>query len=110
MYLFAVWSALNHTKEIVGELYFDSSIGSFFFERVMTLQPHMVVQDSGPREPWMRRWCEMMVHEGGGIVGHFFTQEMLYQWRQLLVVVEDYPYAEMDYQWDPEMAQPPGQA
>ena len=39
----------------------------------------------------------MMVHEGGDIVGRFFTQELLYQWRKLLVVVEDYPYTAMDY-------------
>ena len=58
----------------------------------------------------MHKWCKMMVHEGGGIVGHFFIHEMLDQWGHLPVVVEDYPYTAMDYQGDPDMPRPPGQA
>ena len=49
----------------------------------------------------------MMVHEGGGLVGHFFTRELLTQWSQLPVLIEDYPYADMDYMGDTEIPWPP---
>ena len=58
----------------------------------------------------MHTWCDMMVHEGRGVVGLFLTQDLLDQWRHIPVVIEDYPYAEMDYQGDLEMPSPPGQA
>ena len=43
-------------------------------------------------------------------MGRFFTKEFLEQWRQLLVIIEEYPYVGMDYCGDPEMPQAPGQA
>ena len=52
----------------------------------------------------------MMIHEGGGRVGCFFTEELLEQWLQQPMVIEEYPYIGMDFQGDPEMPQPPGQA
>ena len=52
----------------------------------------------------------MMVREGGGRVGRFFTKELLKQWRKLPVVIEKYPYAGMDYHGDREMPRPPSQA
>ena len=45
----------------------------------------------------------MMVREGGGRVGRFFTEELLEQWQKLPVVIEEYPYVAMDYRGDPEM-------
>ena len=48
----------------------------------------------------------MMVREGGGRVGHFFTEELLEQWRQISVVIEEYPYVGMNYHGDPEMPRP----
>ena len=45
----------------------------------------------------------MMIREGGSRVGHFFTEEILEQWRQILVVIEEYPYAGMEYQGDADM-------
>ena len=69
---------------------------ALFFEKVPTLRPHRAMQDSGPREPRMYRWCQMMIREGGGRVGRFFTEKLLEQWLQLPVVIEEYPYAGMD--------------
>ena len=45
----------------------------------------------------------MMVGEGGGKVGRFFMQDLLDQWKNLLVVFEEYLYAGMNYHGDPEM-------
>ena len=51
-----------------------------------------------------------MVREGGGLVGYFFTRDMLAQWSQLPVLIEDYLYADMDYRGDVDMPRPLGQA
>ena len=66
--------------------------------------------DGGPWEPRMHRWCQMMVREGGGKVGRFFTEELLEQWRQLPVVIEEYSYVCMNYHGDPKMLRHVGQA
>ena len=52
----------------------------------------------------------MMIHKGGGRVGHFFIEDFLEQWLQLRVVIEEYPYVGIDFQGDPEMPRPLGQA
>ena len=51
----------------------------------------------------MRRWCQMMVREGGSRVGCFFTKEFHEQWRQIPMIIEEYPYVGMDYRGDPEL-------
>ena len=52
----------------------------------------------------------MMVREDSGRVGCFFIKELLEQWRQLPVVIEEYSYVGMNYHGDPEMPRPLGQA
>ena len=52
----------------------------------------------------------MMIRESNDRVGCFFTEELLEQWLHLPVVIEEYPYAGMDFQGDPEMPRPLGQA
>ena len=52
----------------------------------------------------------MMILEGGGRVGRFFTEELLEQWHRLPVVIEEYSYTGMNYHGDPEMPRPAGQA
>ena len=110
MYLQAVRWQLNKSKISRAGFCFGSFLCAFFFEKVPTLRPHRAVQDSGPREPRMYQWCQMMIQEGGDRVVPFFTEELLEQWHQLPVMIGEYLYAGMDYQGDPEMPQPPGQA
>ena len=98
---------MNSAKLVGGLFCFSSFVCAFFFERVPTLRPHVVVRDGGPWESRMRQWCEMMIYEGGGIVGFFFTHELLDQWKKILIAVEDYPYAYMDYTGDAGMPHPP---
>ena len=52
----------------------------------------------------------MIFREGGDRVGRIFTEELLEQWQQLPVVIEEYPYMGMNYHGDPEMPRPPGHA
>ena len=110
MYLQAIRHQLNKSKNTGAGFCFGSFLCAFFFEKVPTLHPHRAVQDSGSWEPRMYRWCQMMIHEGGGRVGQFFTEELLEQWLQLPVLIEEYPHAGMDFEGDPEMSRPPGQA
>ena len=51
----------------------------------------------------MYQWCQIMIQEGGGRVGCFFSKELLEEWRHVLVVIEEYPYAGMNYHGDLEM-------
>ena len=103
MYLQAVRCQLNKSKASGVGFCFGSFLCAFFFEKVPTLRLHRAVQDSGPREPQMYRWCPMMIREGGGRVGRFFTEELLEKWHHLLVVIEEYPYASINYHGDPKM-------
>ena len=43
-------------------------------------------------------------------VGRYFTQELYMQWLQLPLMLEDYPYRDMDFTGDPDAPRPPGQA
>ena len=99
----AVQCQMNNAKASGAGFFFGSFLCAFFFEKVPTLHPHQAMRDSGPWEPRLRRWCQMMVQEGGGKVGRFFTKELLEKWCQLPVVIEEYPYASMNYHGDLEM-------
>ena len=52
----------------------------------------------------------MMIREGGDRVGYFFMGELLEQWLQLPMVIMEYLYVGMEFQGDPEMPRPLGQA
>ena len=52
----------------------------------------------------------MMIREGGDRVGFFFMEDLLEQWLQLPMVIMEYPYMGMDFQGDPKMPRPLGQA
>ena len=91
MYLQAIRHQLNNAKASGEEFYFGSFLCAFFFEKVPALHPHRAMRESGRREPQMHRWRQMIVREDGGRVGRFFTKELLEQWCQLPMVIEEYP-------------------
>ena len=76
MYLLVFQHQMNNVRASRGDFCFGSFLCAFFFEKVPTLRPHWVVRDCGSLEPRMCRWCQMMVGEGGGRVGRFFTEEL----------------------------------
>ena len=69
----------------------------------------MAVSEGGPHNPHIMRWYKMMIGEGGSLVDCFFTRDSFSRSWRLLVLIEDYPYARMDYRGDPEMPRSPGQ-
>ena len=79
MYLQAVRHHLNNVKASGPGFCFGTFLCAFFFEKVLTLHPHWAMQESGLWEPQMHRWFQMMVQEGGGSLGCFFTKEILEQ-------------------------------
>ena len=88
---------LKRSKTSGAGFCFGSFLCDFFFEKVPTLRPHRAMDDSGPWELRMYRWFQMMIREGGGRVGRFCIEELLEQWLQLPVVIDEYPYASMDF-------------
>ena len=97
MYLQAVRHQLNKSKTSGTSFFFGSFLCAFFFEKVPTLHPHQDMESSDLRELRMYRLCQMMVHEGGGRVVRFFIEELLEQWPQLPMVIEEYLYVGMDF-------------
>ena len=67
------------------------------------------MREGGPRNPHMMRWYKMMIRVGGSLVDCFFTWDIFSRSWKLLVFIEDYTYARMDYREDPEIPRPPRQ-
>jgi hypothetical protein len=109
MFLAGVRRDLDKAIREGGEFCYASFLCCFFFERVPTLRPRVPVRAGLPSEPRMMRWGQMMPRAGGGVRG-YFTEDFYQQWEQMPLVIEDYPYAGMDYRGDPEMPRAPGQA
>ena len=108
MYLQFVRRQLNNVRASGTGFCFESFLCAFFFEKVPALHPHRAMRDSGLQELQMHKWCQMMVQEGGGRVGCFFTEDLLEQWCQFPVVIEEYSYVGMNYHGDPKMPRPAG--
>ena len=77
MYLLAVRHQLNNARASRARFCFGCFLCALFFEKVPTLCLHRAVRDGGLQEPWMGRWCQTMVREGGDRVGRLFTEELL---------------------------------
>ena len=71
---------------------------SFFFEKVPGLRPKLSVSISSPRDPQMGRWADLMKCLGGEDMPRMtFDDEFFTWWDQQIIVVNDYPYAGMDF-------------
>jgi hypothetical protein len=60
---------------------------------------------SGPRDPRMLRWCQLMArHVTGPIVRY---DDLFFDWLQgQVLMIEDYVYAGLDFHDDPDLALP----
>ena len=71
---------------------------------------HLTVGVGLPREPKLMRWVAVMAHhpeEGTEVVQ--FTPEYFHWLENQVFAIQDFPYAEVDYRGDPDMALPPGE-
>ena len=84
---------------------------SFGLERVPMLVPqHLTIGAGLPREPKLMCWVIVIAchPEEGSEVVRFSTQYFCWLENQLFVI-QDFPYAGMDYCGDPNMTLPPGE-
>ena len=84
---------------------------SFGLERVPMFVPQQLSVGVGlPREPKLMRWVTIMAchpEEGSEVVR--FPPEYFHWLENQLFVIQDFPYAGMDYRGDPDMTLPPGE-
>ena len=84
---------------------------SFGLERLPMLVPQQLSIGVGlPREPMLVRWVTVMAHhleEGSEVVQ--FPPEYFRWLENQLFMIQDFPYAGMDYHGDPNMTLPPGE-
>jgi hypothetical protein len=73
------------------------------------LRPRVLLEVQGAREPCLRRWSAVLVHQGSGEGGHYFTAQAAQIWRQMPQVILQYPYAGVDFRGDPDMVLPLGE-
>ena len=87
---------------------YGTMLCSLFFEKILTLRPHVQLPDGGPREPRMHRWGQILSRGGGGAVGQVFRPEFFAHWDQMPLYIDDYPYSGMSYWVDLDLLHPPG--
>ena len=84
---------------------------TFFFKKIPALRPRVISTISSPRDPRIARWVDIMKRLGGSEVPWTTWDDEFFQWwREQIIVVDDYPYAEMDFRGDPDLVLPPGAA
>jgi hypothetical protein len=89
---------------------FGSLLCCFFFERVPMMSPRVDIHLHYVRDGTMDRWTEVLPRKGGGHLGDPWDDAFFAWWECQVVVIEDYPYAGIDYHNDPEMPIPPNSA
>jgi hypothetical protein len=84
---------------------YGSLLVSFFLEQVPLLRLQVEWNISCPRDPWMLRWCQLMaLHVAGPIIKY---DDTFFDWLQpQMLMVDDYAYAGLDFQGDPDLALP----
>ena len=61
----------------------------------------------GRAEPRLMRWGQMLLRLGGGTAPNAFDATFFHWWSEQIPVVEDYPYAGIDYREDYDLVLPP---
>jgi hypothetical protein len=82
---------------------FGTILCSFFFERVLSFSPQVVVRGHQASLPAMCRWEVLMPRQGGGRTNESFDDDFFSWLSRQISVIEDYPYAGIDFSRDPEI-------
>ena len=76
----------------------------------MLIPQQLTVDDLGPQQPKLIRWVVVMARhpdEGAAVVRF---SESYFDWLEgQLFVIQDFPYAGMDFRGDPDMVLPQGE-
>jgi hypothetical protein len=87
---------------------FGTILCAFFFERVPSLSPRETVRGHIASSPAVNRWVVLLPRQGGGRTIEAFDDKFFDWWSRQILVIEDYPYAGIDFSRDPDMGVPPG--
>jgi hypothetical protein len=81
---------------------YGSILVSFFLERVPHLRLQVEWGIPTPRDPRMKRWCDLMAqHIAGPIIKY---NNAFFDWlRPQILMIYDYVYAGLDFQGDPDL-------
>jgi hypothetical protein len=88
---------------------FGTILCSFFFERVLSFSPRIVVRGHQASLPTVCRWAMLLPRQGGGRTNESFKDDFFAWLSQQILVIEDYPYAGIYFLRDPEILVPPGE-
>jgi hypothetical protein len=72
------------------------------------MQPHVAMIARPVTEPRMESWTSLSPRLGNEPSGFRFTIEFLAWWRMRLVVIEDFPYARVDFRGSADLVLPEG--
>jgi hypothetical protein len=88
---------------------FGTILCSFFFERVSSFSPRVVVRGHHASFPVVCRWAVLLPQQGGGRTNESFDDDFFAWLSWQIPVIEDYPYAGIDFLRNPEIPVPPGE-
>jgi hypothetical protein len=86
---------------------YGSILVSFFLERVSHLRLQVEWGIPAPRDPRMKRWCDLMArHVAGPIIKY---NDAFFDWlRPQILMIDDYAYVGLDFRGDPDLVLPEG--
>ena len=72
------------------------------------MRPRIPTAPLGPREPRQGLWATLLPRTGEGLVRHYFDEGFFDWLDSQIIMIEDYPYAGMNFTGDPELVLPLG--
>jgi hypothetical protein len=88
---------------------FGTILCSFLFERVPSLSPRETVWGHVASFPLVCKWAALLPRMGGGRTIEAFDDKLFDWWARHILVIENYPYAGINFSRDPDMPMPPGE-
>jgi hypothetical protein len=88
---------------------FRKILCSFFFKRLPSFSPREVVWGHQASLPAICRWVVLLPRQGGRRTNESFDDEFFAWLLRQIPVIEDYPYAGIDFSRDPEILVPPNE-
>ena len=111
-----VWAVFSFMKEKLTKVKegkiknfgYGSIMISFALERIPLLQPQLIsLAVSGPRNPRMQRWTDLMARRGAHST-IVFTPTFFEWFNRQAMTFTEYPYSGMDFHGDPDLPLPIG--
>jgi len=87
---------------------FGTILCFFFFKRVPSLNPWETLRGHMVSHPSVYRCATLFPRQGGGRTIEAFDDNFFDWWSRLILTIEDYPYAKINFSRDLDMPIPPG--